>query len=498
MESWDDAEKSFAELENFSDALEIPSHQIILGRRGTGKTHALMNMASKLKRAGDLVIFIDMRQLGSTGGIYGDPRLPISRRGTQLLADIFERVNEVLWHAAVEDPDDRFGGLLNLLDPLTDAAASVEVIGDVEREVSKTVADSEDSTSNFGIELPRPAVKLQKTSTKKRSQSGSSKSIVRGSARPHIVFGSLASAWGALAAELGPRRAWIIIDEWATVPVDLQPILADLLRRAIFPLRNVVVKIAATEAASVFEERFEQGGYLGIDLSADVSSVLNLDDHLASMLKGQGRTEGFIAEMILRHIGISDRAAIDQNFNMADAANRLRNIAFAGQDSFDEFTISFEGVPRDALNILSSAALRAGSSPLGVRHLRGAARDYYLTSKTGKNLPSPSRKVLTTILNEVLGMRRSRFFYLRQDGDATDPRIMELYEHRVLHRLVKGISESENPGILYDGFAIDHGCYIAAVGDEFIHLLRDPLAGVPKTAVDLTGDLKVQIFRLPR
>ena len=38
---------------------------------------------------------------------------------------------------------------------------------------------------------------------------------------------------------------WILLDEWSTVPGDIQPYLADLVRRAMFSVPNISVKIAA-------------------------------------------------------------------------------------------------------------------------------------------------------------------------------------------------------------------------------------------------------------
>jgi hypothetical protein len=48
--------------------------------------------------------------------------------------------------------------------------------------------------------------------------------------------------------------------------VRIQPYLADLLRRSLFPLSSCTVKIAAIEQGSKFMLPMEQRDYLGIEL----------------------------------------------------------------------------------------------------------------------------------------------------------------------------------------------------------------------------------------
>ena len=62
--------------------------------------------------------------------------------------------------------------------------------------------------------------------------------------------------------------------------MDLQPYLADLVRRSLFPVREITVKIAAIEYRSRFQLRPEAGDYIGIELGADVSTDVNLDDFM--------------------------------------------------------------------------------------------------------------------------------------------------------------------------------------------------------------------------
>jgi hypothetical protein len=66
---------------------------------------------------------------------------------------------------------------------------------------------------------------------------------------------------------------------------------------------------------------------------------------------------------------------------------------------------------------------------------------------------------LRLLIDEVVGRRRSRTFLLDQ-LDARHETIDELCDARLLHVLRRGIADPKNPGTLYDGFAIDYGCYV--------------------------------------
>lgn len=488
------ARKTFVRLENFTDFLEMAQHQVIYGRRGTGKTHALLYLVDKIQESDDLAVYIDMRQISSSGGLYANPEIPISQRGTQMLADILARLHDDLLGVAVSDQSTRYDGLLPLLDALLDSAAQVQVVGDVEQEVALSGSRSAEETTTIGVEVSRTPFRLGTSTTGKRETSESSRSLIRGKTRPHIIFGALGRAWKELAAELAPARVWILLDEWTAIPIELQPILADLLRRALLPLSNVVLKIGAIEGSSMFEERFPDGDYLGIELGADVPVIINLDDQLSASFRELESGGFFLEELLFRHLqGLND----GQSLPFQDAAMMRRQI-FHEPEAFTEFVRASEGIPRDAINILAIAALKAGKGSIRLRNVRGAATDYYLSHKSARiKADAEARALLKDLLDEILGRRRARTFLLSRDVDARDPRVRELYEARLIHIIRRGLAAIDEPGTLYDAFAIDYGCYTTALTEEYVKLLRDPWKEIPSTDTKVNqGLVHAQVFQL--
>jgi len=71
-------------------------HQIVYGRRGTGKTHALQFLFQDAIHRGDVAVYIDLRTVGSNVSVYSDPKLPLRERGSRLLADVLAGLHDQL------------------------------------------------------------------------------------------------------------------------------------------------------------------------------------------------------------------------------------------------------------------------------------------------------------------------------------------------------------------------------------------------------------------
>ena len=97
--------KTFVEVGPLFTILASSDHQVIYGRRGTGKTHALLYLAEARAEKGDLSIYVDMRNLGSTGGLYSDSNIPVTERATRLLMDALSAVHEGLLNLSIEESD---------------------------------------------------------------------------------------------------------------------------------------------------------------------------------------------------------------------------------------------------------------------------------------------------------------------------------------------------------------------------------------------------------
>jgi hypothetical protein len=438
---------------SFSAMLHSTDHQILYGRRGTGKTHALLYLSDVIERAGDVSVYLDLRTIGSAGGMHADSTESASVRGTNLLVDTLEALHDELLTLAVESEH----AVLTHLDALAEAATAVEVVGEVERE-SKRAGSTE---VKHGFEVtPTPSAKLI---AEHRSTASAENRLRRtGVERHHVVFGPLSRALRGVTRALGKRRVWLLLDEWSSVPLDLQPLLADLLRRSVLPVPGITVKIAAIERRSRFSVPTPAGDYIGIELGADAATAVSLDDFLVF---SQARTDAqeFFEQLFLNH-------SLDLLVRLVGSAAPKDGTAFIQQtfqrNAFVELVRAAEGVPRDAINIAALAAQNAHAEMISLSDVRRAARDWYLRDKQAAIDSNPTaRATLRKLVDEVVGKRRSRTFLLEHASGSDHPAVDVLYDARLLHVLRRGMVDKRHPGTLYDGFAIDYGCYVALMLD---------------------------------
>ena len=66
----------------------------------------------------------------------------------------------------------------------------------------------------------------------------------------------------------------------AAISPDLQTYLAYLLGRIFFVINQITIKIGAIEQRSRFIDILSNGKHIGLELGADMTKDLNLDDYL--------------------------------------------------------------------------------------------------------------------------------------------------------------------------------------------------------------------------
>ena len=213
---------------SFSAMINSSDHQILYGRRGTGKTHALLHLSDLVERTGDISIYLDLRMIGSTGGLYVNNALSPAQRGTQLLVDALESIHDHLFTRALDGQIENGDAFLQGLDALVAAATEVEVVGETEQEDSS--GDSVETDVGGELTLnPQGGARI--SSRRRASNTASSRQRRTGTEQHRVLFGPLSRAIQAIATAVRPARLWLLFDEWSSVPLDLQPFLADFMQQ---------------------------------------------------------------------------------------------------------------------------------------------------------------------------------------------------------------------------------------------------------------------------
>lgn len=450
--------RTFVDFGSVLAALSSVDHSLIFGRRGTGKTHLLTVLRTAREKEGTVAVQLDMRNLGSTGGVYADPQIPVSQRATRLLIDVLASIHgHLLEQALADDSKVDLGAAGKALDEFFDSHREVKVVGTTTVEVATSAENSFSAEAKVGatVSLQSAALSGETKATDAGKEAVAAKRTVVGQEIHRVNFGSVSSALRKVVGTFPGGRLWLLIDEWSEVPLDLQPMLADLLRRAVLPIKGVTVKIAAIEQRSRFMIPDAGTGNIGIELGADVSASVNLDDFMV-FDNDEDKAVEFFRALVFAHA----RAEMEEA-NATVPANEAAFIAsaFTQVSAFEEVVRACEGVPRDAINILSAAAQRANDSSISVGDVRAAAQNWYLGTKDAAvSAHHDAKRFLTWLIEKVIKERRAKAFLL--EAGIRDSLVDFLYDERVLHVLRKGMSAKDQPGKRFVVYGIDYGCYV--------------------------------------
>jgi hypothetical protein len=451
-------QRTFVDFGSVFTVISSIDHQMIFGRRGTGKTHLLTVLRQAKRGMGEIAIQLDMRNLGSAGGIYSDPSIPVAQRATRLLVDVLSAIHANLFEQAIEHD-----GLVNLgvvgsaLDEFFSAHSAVKVVGTTTVEATESAESANIAEAKLGFSLALHAQSLSgelKGSTSDKEAVSAKKSVI-GNEVPRVNFGSVGNALRKIVDALPKARLWLLIDEWSEIPLDLQPYLADLLRRAVLPTKGITVKIAAIEARSRLLIPEASIGNVGLELGADLSTAINLDDYMV-FDNDEDKAVAFFKALVLKHV----QAALEtEGLAMPKDEAELLSQGFTQANAFDEAVRACEGVPRDAIHVLSHAAQRAGDQTISVSDVRTAAQLWYQASKDAAvSAHDQAKTLLLWIVDKVIKERQTKAFLL--ETGTRDSLVDFLYDERVIHLLRKGMSAKDAPGKRFNVYGIDYGCYV--------------------------------------
>ncbi|AAR35750.1 hypothetical protein KVP06_11920 [Geobacter sulfurreducens] len=450
---------SFVDVGPLFTLLSNPDNQILFGRRGTGKTHVLGYLANEVQRDGVIAIQLDMRTIGSTGGIYSDPRLTLPERATRLLVDTLCAIHDRILTEGLEKAEEYdLSALGPLLDNFIDAATNVVVEGTVEVQESKsaTSTSADGIKGNIGASANGLQSSLDFTIENKNQAAEERRTKREGTECLRVRFGAVGREFEKLVTALPQSQLWIVFDEWSEIPLDLQPYLADLLRRTVLPVRGVTVKIAAIEQRCRFRIPDEAVGHIGIEIGADAAASINLDEFLV-FDNNPDLAKQFFRELLHRHVKALVSAT--KEMEVKESASEFINDLFTQRPAFEEFVRSAEGVPRDAINIIGVAAQKALDHAISVPDVRAAARTWYTRAKQQAVSTKPlAQDLLNWIVDEVIQHRQARAFLL--GSEVKDDLVDFLYDARVLHIIRQGVSAQDIPGRRFNVYALDYGCYV--------------------------------------
>jgi predicted ABC-type transport system involved in lysophospholipase L1 biosynthesis ATPase subunit len=395
--------------------LENRSNQILVGRRGTGKTHLLLALSNlrQVRNADLRYVYIDLRRIHSTGQ---NPA-----KSVQVVADEF------------------FLKVLELIQAyVTEVVCALELPGEEDRRAAQTAWEQlvdllasprDPGTGAFHYEQIRVALET-------------------------LLF------------RCRVELLTLLVDEWVNVPWEAQPFFAEHLRQFVLPSKLVKLKIASIEFQANYLSRSNHRK-AGFELGADISCDVDMDSYLVYD-KDEEHVLTFFAQVLFNHLAIRVFENDQQTKLPIDEKQAaIVQSLFSHKGAFAELVRACEGVARDLLQIFAIAFFEfyiprqaGGRDRIDIPAIRKAAREWYNKDKHASIQSAPSLNgLLKDIITRVIGQRKARAFMVRQEL-SRHPLLQELFDSRIIHRLRKGWSHPDRPGERYDIFALDYGAYV--------------------------------------
>ena len=439
--------------------------QIFYGRRGTGKTHVLLVLRSELMQEDErnAVAYIDARTLGSSAQ-FSDSQVPLPRRCLALFQDLLGELHNSLLTHVVEYPSARAEDALRATDEL---AKLIVAPLKTYREETMTVTSSADegTSSSRGVSLAAdlgssPHIEAQ-LSNRRVSDQRNSESItasVRVENEDKVIFPALHRTLSDI-LQLADSHLYILIDEWSSLPSELQPYLAEFLKRGVLAVQRATLKIASLEHRSHFEKSFN-GSLIGFEVGADLAAAQDLDDYYVFDRNPEQIANAY-ADMLLRHLNSElHDGYLKAQYGIHDGRS-LASKLFTERNTFKEMARASEGVVRDLINIFTIAyfiAHRRGRGEIDKQSIIEAARQWFEQDKE-RQLDDRLHAVLRRIVDEVIGVKKARSFLLPRELERNTT-VQRLFDARVLHPMQRGYADKDHPGVRYNIYTLDYGTYV--------------------------------------
>lgn len=437
------------------EQLENGNHQIAFGRRGTGKSHLLRMLRKRAIESGNRAIYLDLRTLGSSHLVTSGAFSSSLEGSLNLFRDILDKVHAELLQESLDYSADCVSACEAMHAAVHDATAQVQ-----KRTIKQTETVAVSDKSDFGVTVSLKNIEANVGATGEGSRATSREANFEEVVRDSIAFAGVSARLEEVLRCLEIHRLYLLLDEWSSVPLPVQPFLAEYIKRALLPCRGLAVKIAALSFRSNFGTSLnESRGIIGFELGGDIAANIDLDEYYVI-----DRSPEFVAEVFIKvmfqHIVVDLPAGHLDRLGASDPA-KLRQVLFETEGAFAELIRAGEGVIRDFFGVLSKAvqAARVRDLPrMTIQTVEEGGSEWYEDDKIRHVVGAPLA-LLERLVEQVVGQGSSCYFLL-PEADSTEEVFQTLVDHRVLHLLRRGYTDHLAVGKRFNVYALDYGTFV--------------------------------------
>ena len=468
------------------------NHQIVFGRRGTGKTHLFKFFSAYINNnpENEYALYIDLLSISGSSHSMNESRHSNYTKYVHIYKDLLSEIHKTLCEIA-------FSGrylkpsnceeeieLRKELDCLADAILQIDtIISNVRVEErsnkSHSSSTSRDKAAEIGIHFT--GVTFEGGLAKGHSISSRNESdyyrVYEIDNHENLVYRTVNYSLDRILSILDVKL-FVMIDEWSSIDVNLQPYCAELMRRTLFTNNRIIVKLAAIEFRTKLCVITSQNR-IGLEMGSDIYIVLDFDN-IFLFDENPDKVIEHMSKLLYNHL----KVALKDDFigifklNESEATHQHEKLM---RSLFDDdiarlyFIKCAEGNPRDLINILDKCFehLKDSESTITLENVLTSAKYWYSSAKESNlskesDLSTDLMPRFKYLVNRVIELESTRSFILKER--LFDTTLQMLHEKRIIHILKKRHTYFSDLGEPYLVFIIDFAYCAYLMGQQRINL----------------------------
>lgn len=472
-----------------SNILEQNTHQLIFGRRGSGKTLLIGALNEKIQanvKATNTISFSYTATRFRNSAEYGSLKPTIKERAhayfhsfiEQLSRDVFLYADFILKKQTLLDyfrlshqedsqrRDRLITCVLQLLEATrygTEFPALSSVISSREHQQKRQSKDAEKAKVEVkgNLSLDNLAVSLGAFLQREKLTSTESATILNILYETNRGFNPkrIRDLLVEIVEILGLEYIIIFIDEWMSLD-ECQVEFAERLRRCLFGERSISVKIAADPYQSVFNNGGQKHNFRGLEVGADIFEAVNLD----LPFRDPSRQYKLFSEALYRRLAYFEPAMVEC-FGGSPLVNPdyFVTSVFSNKSSFLELCNGSQGICRDFHTMFQSCAKAqnwdVSTSKINFNGVRKAILDKTFGTYGTVAESIDSNKLLFNAIRPHLMNSGTRYFVIASPRNQHSRGINDLLSKRIIH-----VTPTEQIHATLRGeygiFELDYGLYL--------------------------------------
>jgi hypothetical protein len=527
---------TFVPIVDFA-TLASPNTNVIYGRNGTGKTHLLRAFHEYCLNEYDstriLPVYIDCKTLefGNIGREVDVAHL-VQRYYRLFVARVIDALSNFGKKALTPAWLERwFGGdTINKKKSIESSLSELRKIFSYEiieqkvttfkrrRQVQEENALNASLGTTIKLDLldPKVGVEASLSASEKSKRSEAIEVISDGLAV--IDYDSVRTLLEAIIESTGAVGIVILVDEWSSIDLDLQPIFAEIINKTLAVSKRIHLKIVALKYFTRFSAVIKPPQRIGLQTGIEIFSGSDLDHLLCFDIDGQA-VKDFLTLVAYKH-----SCAISPGIQQIDAVTfekRLCSELYESPNAYLEIVRASEGNPRDFLSLLAaSCTIRLNrSKPLSEKDAEKIAIEHFATTKapTIKDSGPVASKLYQKLFERVTKNGQKLFLISVEKAEESTP-LRELLHFRFIHLVSSTFAALDDNHIphTYALFSMDYGKLVSLkvtkTGEQIVRLMiyasellgsslvlgssfaSSPLTGYIKQALE--GELGAKLIRV--